>query len=65
MQEYNAGKVTDYSDGDRKVIVCGDMEVGASSNQWRIYVWHNRCTHRAGPIRQNHLNSVMFLRACD
>jgi nitrite reductase (NADH) small subunit len=28
MAEYMAGKVDDYADGDRKVVVCGDAEVG-------------------------------------
>ena len=28
MAEYMAGKVADYADGDRKVVVCGDAEVG-------------------------------------
>jgi nitrite reductase/ring-hydroxylating ferredoxin subunit len=28
MAEYFAGKITDYADGDRKVVECGDSEVG-------------------------------------
>src|ERR1700730_16024018 len=28
MAEYMAGNVDDYADGDRKVVVCGDKEVG-------------------------------------
>ena len=28
MAEYMAGNVSDYAEGDRKVIACGDSEVG-------------------------------------
>ena len=28
MPEYPAGKVADYADGDRKVVDCGESEVG-------------------------------------
>lgn len=48
MQEYSAGKVADYNDGDRKVVVCGDMEVGVFGIDGEFYAWRNRCAHRAG-----------------
>ena len=28
MAEYMAGNVDDYADGDRKMVVCGEFEVG-------------------------------------
>ncbi|MDO8978480.1 MAG: Rieske 2Fe-2S domain-containing protein [Afipia sp.] len=55
MQEYSAGKVADYNDGDRKVIVCGDMEVGVFRIDGEFYAWHNRCVHRAGPVCQGRI----------
>ncbi|QDW39891.1 Rieske 2Fe-2S domain-containing protein [Bradyrhizobium sp. KBS0727] len=55
MLEYNAGKVADYADGDRKVIVCGDMEVAVFKIEGEFYAWHNRCAHRAGPICQGRM----------
>lgn len=55
MQEYSAGKAADYGDGDRKVIVCGDMEVGVFKIDGEFYAWHNRCAHRAGPVCQGRI----------
>jgi nitrite reductase (NADH) small subunit len=28
MPEYSAGKMTDYADGDRRVVDCAESEVG-------------------------------------
>ena len=55
MTEYNAGKVSDYVDGDRKVVFCGDSEVGVFRLDGEFYAWHNRCAHRAGPICQGRI----------
>lgn len=55
MPEYNAGKVADYADGDRKVIVCGDKEVGVFRLGDDFFAWHNRCAHRAGPVCQGRI----------
>jgi nitrite reductase/ring-hydroxylating ferredoxin subunit len=55
LPEYNAGKVADYVDGDRKVIVCGDKEVGVFKLGEQFYAWHNRCAHRAGPVCQGRI----------
>ena len=50
MPEYSAGKVTDYADGDRKVVDCGEFEVGVFRIGHEFFAWHNRCAHRAGPV---------------
>jgi nitrite reductase (NADH) small subunit len=52
VAEYSAGKVTDYTDGDRKVIDCAESEVGVFKIDGDFFAWHNRCAHRAGPICQ-------------
>jgi nitrite reductase/ring-hydroxylating ferredoxin subunit len=52
MQDYHAGFVQDYAEGDRKVIVCGDTEVGVFRLGGEFYAWHNRCAHQAGPVCQ-------------
>ena len=52
MPEFSAGKVTDYADGDRKVIDCGEQEVGIFKIDGEFFAWHNRCAHRAGPVCQ-------------
>ena len=55
MPEYSAGKVTDYADGDRKVVDCADSEVGIFRIDGEFYAWHNRCAHRAGPVCQGRI----------
>jgi nitrite reductase (NADH) small subunit len=55
MPEYSAGKVTDYADGDRKVVECGESEVGIFRIDGEFYAWHNRCAHRAGPVCQGRI----------
>lgn len=55
MHEYNAGKLIDYAEGDRKVVVCGDKEVGVFKLGGEFYAWHNRCAHRAGPVCQGRM----------
>jgi nitrite reductase (NADH) small subunit len=55
MTEYPAGHVDDYADGDRKVVVCGDAEVGVFRIGDEFFAWHNRCAHRAGPICQGRI----------
>ena len=55
MPEYSAGKVTDYADGDRKVVDCADSEVGIFRIDGEFFAWHNRCAHRAGPICQGRI----------
>jgi nitrite reductase (NADH) small subunit len=55
MPEYSAGKVTDYADGDRKVVACGEQEVGIFKIDGEFHAWHNRCAHRAGPVCQGRI----------
>ena len=55
MPEYSAGKVTDYADGDRKVVECGEFEVGVFRIDGDFFAWHNRCAHRAGPVCQGRI----------
>src|SRR5262245_13825451 len=55
MQEYLAGDVTDYGNGDRKVVYCGAQEVGIFRIDDEFFAWHNRCAHRAGPICQGRM----------
>ena len=55
MPEYSAGKVIDYADGDRKVVDCGEFEVGVFRIGGEFYAWHNRCAHRAGPVCQGRI----------
>ena len=55
MSEYFAGNVDDYADGDRKVVDCGEHEVGIFRIGDEFFAWHNRCAHRAGPVCQGRI----------
>jgi nitrite reductase/ring-hydroxylating ferredoxin subunit len=57
MAQYYAGNVSEYADGDRRVIVCDDIEVGFFKIGENFYAWHNRCAHRAGPVCQGRSRS--------
>src|SRR5580658_7826914 len=55
MADYMAGHIDDYADGDRKVVVCGEFEVGVFRIGDEFFAWHNRCAHRAGPVCQGRI----------
>jgi nitrite reductase/ring-hydroxylating ferredoxin subunit len=65
MAEYMAGNVDDYADGGRKVVVCGEFEVGVFRIGSDFYAWHNRCAHRAGPICQGRIMKRVLEPAAD
>jgi nitrite reductase (NADH) small subunit len=66
MADYMAGYIDDYADGDRKVVVCGEFEVGVFRIGNEFYAWHNRCAHRAGPVCQGRImNRVLEPVASD
>lgn len=59
MPEIYAGKETDFSDRDRKIIAQGDTEIGIFKIDDEFYAWENNCVHQSGPICQGKiLNKV-------
>ena len=52
MPLYSAGAVAGFIEGERRVVVCGDTEIGIFRLSDGFYAWHNRCAHRAGPVCQ-------------
>jgi len=55
MPEYSVGVTSDYAEGTRKVMICGDKEIGIFKVGGEFYAWHNRCAHRAGPVCQGRI----------
>jgi nitrite reductase/ring-hydroxylating ferredoxin subunit len=53
--DYSAGKVEDYAEGMRRVIDCGDQEVGVFKIDGEFYAWFNRCAHVDGPVCQGRI----------
>lgn len=55
MAEYPAGLVSDYVEGDRKIIECGETQVGVFFLGGEFFAWHNRCAHLGGPVCQGRI----------
>lgn len=55
MPEFNVGRVQEFADGDRKLAVCGEFEIGVFKIDGEFYAWHNRCAHQAGPVCQGRI----------
>lgn len=55
MAEYLVGRAEDIADGGRKVVQCGEREIGIFRVKGELRAWHNSCPHRQGPICQGHI----------
>jgi len=55
MPEYLAGRIADYANGDRRVLSCGDAEIGVFVVDGQFHAWHNRCSHLGGPVCQGRI----------
>ena len=49
-REIYAGKTSELTEGDRKVIVEGDIEVGVYRRHGKFYAYKNLCAHQGGPV---------------
>ncbi|MDA2933718.1 Rieske 2Fe-2S domain-containing protein [Acidobacteria bacterium AH-259-D05] len=52
MSELLVGKETDFKEGDRKIIVQAELEIGIFRVNGDFYAYHNECAHRGGPVCQ-------------
>ena len=55
MPEYSAGKLAEYADGDRRVLKCGEAEIGVFRVAGQFVAWHNSCAHLGGPVCQGRI----------
>ena len=55
MPEYSAGKISEYADGDRRVLKCGEAEIGVFRIGGLFHGWHNSCAHLGGPVCQGRI----------
>lgn len=49
QSELLVGKVTDFSDGDRRIVARGDVEIGVFRWDGEFYAYSNYCLHQGGP----------------
>ncbi len=50
MREWLAGTVTDFDDGDRKIVTINDREVVVFRWGERYHAFENECLHMGGPV---------------
>lgn len=55
VAEYYVCDVADLADRGRRVVRCGDTEVGVFRIGDEIHAWLNRCAHMRGPVCQGRI----------
>ncbi|MCB1493154.1 MAG: Rieske 2Fe-2S domain-containing protein [Rhodobiaceae bacterium] len=55
MTEYYVCDVDDLGEKDRRVVECGDRQVGVFKVGGEIHAWFNRCAHMRGPVCQGRI----------
>jgi nitrite reductase/ring-hydroxylating ferredoxin subunit len=49
MPEQFIGKVSEFQDGDRRIVRLGRTEVGVFKHEGAFYAYSNYCLHQGGP----------------
>ena len=49
MAEQFVGKLSEFKDGDRRIIFVGDNEIGVFRHEGQFYAYSNFCLHQGGP----------------
>jgi nitrite reductase/ring-hydroxylating ferredoxin subunit len=49
MAEKLVGKISDFKDGDRRIVFVGDHEIGVFREHGTFYDYSNYCLHQGGP----------------
>jgi nitrite reductase/ring-hydroxylating ferredoxin subunit len=49
MAEKFVGKLSEFKDGDRRIVFVGDTEIGLFRHEGRFYAYSNYCLHQGGP----------------
>jgi nitrite reductase/ring-hydroxylating ferredoxin subunit len=49
MPELLVEKVSDFSDGERRIVCHDELEIGVFHWQGRFYAYQNVCLHQGGP----------------
>jgi nitrite reductase/ring-hydroxylating ferredoxin subunit len=49
MAEKLVGKVSEFKDGDRRIVFVGDHEIGVFRENGTFYAYSNYCLHQGGP----------------
>jgi len=49
MAEKLVGKISEFKDGDRRIVFVGDEEIGVFREHGTFYAYSNYCLHQGGP----------------
>jgi nitrite reductase/ring-hydroxylating ferredoxin subunit len=49
MAEKFIGKLSEFQDGDRRIVYLGDHEIGVFRHEGAFYAYSNFCLHQGGP----------------
>ena len=49
MVEKLVGKVSEFKDGDRRIVFVGDHEIGVFRENGTFFAYSNYCLHQGGP----------------
>ena len=49
MAEQFVGKLSEFKDGDRRIMFVGDNEIGVFRHDGKFYAYSNFCLHQGGP----------------
>jgi nitrite reductase/ring-hydroxylating ferredoxin subunit len=49
MAEKLVGKISEFKDGDRRIVFVGDHEIGVFREHGTFYAYSNYCLHQGGP----------------
>ena len=54
-EKFVVGPEAEIPEGGRKVVRCGEREIGIFRVKGELHAWHNRCPHRQGPVCQGRI----------
>ena len=49
MAQKFVGKISDFNEGDRRIVFVGDKEIGVFRDAGQFYAYSNFCLHQGGP----------------
>ena len=49
MAENFVGKISDFQEGDRRIVFVGDNEIGVFRDGGEFHAYSNFCLHQGGP----------------
>ena len=49
MTEQFVAKASEFKDGDRRIVIHKDLEIGVFREQGQFYAYSNNCVHLGGP----------------